>query len=579
MKPLNIKEGAYQRFVNRISIHLQKASADRLKVINKIIENNFYTILLLLAALMFVSQAIIYILFGRTWYDEAGYLYESWLICDQGWIPYRDMYIKLPPVLFYVYGIVQHLFGPSYYIGRLESVIFCALMLFMMFKLSAKIGGKMAGTIAVLLIVSNTFFMRYYSSATAYSLTTLFMMSSLCVFVSDLKNPLKTVISVVLMCLSFLTRQNMAPVLILLILYIILTEKDRKTVYYAISTAIIFPLIIISPFLLMDFENTYSSIFGPMFKPISGLISPHSISPTSITINPYSGVSAWISRLCIITRIGVLITMCQKCYLLFVLLFGVFIVAIWRKTVGEIVVLLRKYKLPVLIGVMFITSFLVHLYWSKTTCDLYLLYSIPLAASFVGMGIAKIYQKIDSDDGRKIFVIILIFSIFLTLASPQITPISNPLKGFDSDIQRIQRAADVVEHHTHPDDKIFTIDDPYYVFLAERTVFPPLTHRLFLYTTSNDTQYVERRHYYNLEMVDRWLSGDADAVIFQSDRWREKVAMELSAHPEKAEVLELIEEKLQENYVLVATIENAYPRKYAAGNGTVEIYLRRNDLS
>lgn len=565
MKLVNIEEGEKGGFVNRITTHFQKVLSDPMIALNKILENHFYTILLLIAVFMFTTQAIIYILFGNTWYDEAGYLYESWLICDQGWIPYHDMYIKITPVLYYVYGIVQHLFGPSFYIGRLESVIFCALMLIALYKLSAKIGGKMAGTIAVLLIVSNTFLMRFYSSATAYSLTTLFMISSLFVLASELKNPLKTIVAVILMCLSFLTRQNMAPVLILLILYIILTEKDKKTVYSAISTAIIFPLLLLSPFLIMDFENTYSTIFGPMFSPIYGLVSY--FSPTcGLSSTPLSASdSITFPRIRTLSWIG------RYCYLIFVLFFSVAFAALLGKKSAEIKTLLNENKLPTLLGVMFIISFLVHLSWGRSTYVEYALYSIPLAVSFVGIGIARFYQEIDNYNVKKIFILVIIFSILITPISLLPEPaISNPLEGSDSDIQRIQRAAEVIELYTQPDDKIFTIDDPHYVFLAKRTVFPPLTHRLSLYTTSNDTQRVERRHRYNLEMVDHWLSGDADAVIFQNERNRKMLSRD------NTELLELIDQKREENYKLVATVENAYPRQYARGNDTISIYLRKD---
>ncbi|GAI25757.1 unnamed protein product, partial [marine sediment metagenome] len=101
-------------------------------------------------------------------------------------------------------------------------------------------------------------------------------------------------------------------------------------------------------------------------------------------------------------------------------------------------------------------------------------------------------------------------------------------------------------------------------FLAGRMEFPALTHGLNRYTTSSETELVEKNHAYNLEIIGRWLSGEADAAVLLN--WREELVKD-----NKAELIGFIEGKLEVHYVLVATLENAHH-----SGQTLEIYLRKD---
>jgi hypothetical protein len=72
---------------------------------------------------LFLINSLVFVLLGRFNADEGWYLYGSKLVYE-GLRPYQDFLFTQPPLLPYVYGLIQHFLVQSIYAGRLTSVAF-----------------------------------------------------------------------------------------------------------------------------------------------------------------------------------------------------------------------------------------------------------------------------------------------------------------------------------------------------------------------------------------------------------------------------------------------------------------------
>jgi hypothetical protein len=105
------------------------------------------------AALLVVETAL-FAWFGVVNRDEGWYLYAGRLVFE-GKIPYRDFSYFQAPVLPYLYGLPQMLFGPSLLAGRVTSVVFVFIAAAAIAASADLLGGRSARTWALALLCAN----------------------------------------------------------------------------------------------------------------------------------------------------------------------------------------------------------------------------------------------------------------------------------------------------------------------------------------------------------------------------------------------------------------------------------------
>ena len=178
-----------------------------------------------------VLEVIFFIYYRNTWYDEAKYQYNSWAIYQFGWLPYQDVWLKLPPLVYYIFGLPQYLFGPSLYVGRITAAVFLFLGAWLMYKIAKRLSGSQGAFWSLVFLALTPFLVSNYVSGTVYSLVFFFVMAAFWFLLSSKKSH-QIVFPLLFLSLAVLVRQNLAPLLIIIFIYLLITIKGSKFKYY-----------------------------------------------------------------------------------------------------------------------------------------------------------------------------------------------------------------------------------------------------------------------------------------------------------------------------------------------------------
>lgn len=510
-------------------------------------------IIFLIFFISFSFLAYLFIYFRWTWYDEISDLYIDWFVVKAG-MPYRDVFAVLPPFSYYVYGVFQHLFGPSFYVGRIESAFFYFLLLILIFKLVAKLEGKIAGFIAAVLIFTNFYMGQFFFSGVPYALVLFLIIGSIYTLTLNLKPIRKIVLATFLMSLVVLTRTDMIIPLLILLVWI-LRFQGKKLFLAALITAGITIFLVLFPFLHFGFSATFYQLFT---------------YPSSIHFH-FDQSDYSFFRKYVLFRLEMLGDILSLYYFTFLfLLAGLIIYCLnLRKSLkSQIQQLFSLYKIHLLLASVFLGLLLTQYLRSSFTKPA-TLYFMTFGHMLAAIAITRLYPKMKDFPGKMAIALLIAGTCLTSFIGMPYLKLTSPLKSEDTDIKRMERAALIVEKFTKPEDKIFTLDAPFHVYLAKRKVIFPLNTSTYLLSQSEDTQRVRENYQFNLEMVEKWLSGEADVVLICRDRERYLVFGK--------EFLDTLELKLKENYKLAAAAENAYPRGLRQEFGILEIYLAKNN--
>lgn len=509
---------------------------------------NYITIkrLKLFSILLFLIESIYLFVFMIMWYDETNYLYESWLFIDQHLIPYIDFTAKVPVIPYIIYGIPQSLFGTSIYIGRIESTIFCGLMLLLVYKLSRKFVDEKAGVFAVLLILFNFYSMQYFISATLYSLTNFFLLLSLYVLFSEIKEPFRSIISIFLVDLAMLTRPNMGFAGVIVLFYILL-KKDVgiKTKMCSAVTFVLVPLAVLTPFLLKNFKLTLFQIPIPFIKDIIGLEYPNFVD------SAYGNL--------FFLKLTFPFKYVHETFFLSLIIGSFIVYLLYNKKFD----FLKENKYFSLILTMIVSLVSLTYICHSHPCDPYIIYAIPMMAILGGVIFSMITANTKTKEERSIFYSIFVIGLILTTVS--IVPYAYPTT--DTTIMKAERGAEAIAKYTNPDDKILSL---LYtngeVLLAERVIYPHTIHFPWTYQPLSSEKDCKDYFKFNNKMVENWLSWDADIVLI-SDNTYSRLSRPLYQQY-KTELVVIINKKLDENYTLVETVENSF-------NHNLKIYRKK----
>jgi hypothetical protein len=479
-------------------------------------------------------------LFGVTDYDEGGYAYGGWLVWTQGWVPYRDFFTRVPPLLYYVYGLPQALFGPSLLVARLTSVAFSLGALGFAMVVARWLAGAWAAVLTLWLFVASLVVVSYHCHALALGVTGCCLAGALCALTWERQPVAGAYLGATATALALLCRHDLLPMAVVAWSYLLLWHpaplKHRLAALVlslGLLVAVLLPLYQAAPD-AVSYMLTVGRAAPPDVRPqafmISGPVDLHSVARS---LRMWGRYRVWVLAL----------------FAAAALLAG------RRGWAGGGPAHRRGTLLALAMGsahVVASVSAIVVLRYSPATI-LYPFEFWPLAvaaAVLFARAAAGVASRQRWTTATVVALLLLALAragwgphVWVSFARPTI-------------LAQVATGARFVAQHTSPTDRIFTVDDPHQFLQARRLVLPELFEVFFNFRDSRSTGRLERLHLFNQELIHRWLSGEANVAVVSAHSldW-----VRSSGRYAGGEALfQLIQADLARHYDLVAEAEGTY---------------------
>lgn len=260
----------------------------------------------IVAVVAFLNYFLLLLFFAHTsrpMMDEGLYTYKGWLFVSGRYTPYQDYgpWMNHMPFSFLIPGVIQVLFGPGLRAGRYFAIFLAMLMLVGLYLISRRFGGRWVATGVVLVLLLNFSVIKTYSIALSQGLVSCMIVWILYFSLGEGRPQWQLMLAVFLSAVLVLTRINMFPVFLLLVLYI-LWENGWTKVRWTILVAVIsfFGLHAMFGRAIFDYWGKWiSSFFNPLLDFSFDSISD---SPDSVDVSP-NRVIAKVSSFFITVRI------------------------------------------------------------------------------------------------------------------------------------------------------------------------------------------------------------------------------------------------------------------------------------
>lgn len=189
---------------------------------------------MLLMSILILFLFLLY--FRRVNLDEGWYLNAAQLVYS-GKTLYRDFAYTQTPLLPYLYGLLQPLFGLGLYQGRVLTVLL-ALTAWLLSAVSAhRVGGWRAGIFCLALLATSVFAATQYTYTATYALTACLMAVAIDISLRPWPERRRTIVAALLMSLAATVRLSAAVALPPFLLYLVLRSQQRiQTLLWAIVT-------------------------------------------------------------------------------------------------------------------------------------------------------------------------------------------------------------------------------------------------------------------------------------------------------------------------------------------------------
>ena len=194
----------------------------------------------LLLGAVYLIQSIRYAHTSNTVLDEGAYLYKGLLFVSGRYLPYQDYgpWTNHMPLSFLIPGVAQTLFGAGIRTGRYFTIALGLLMLLGIWIATRRFGGSWWALFAVATLALNPALIQTYSIAVTQGLVACMVVWSMVLTLGENRPVWQTSLGAILAGLTLLTRENLAPLLPLLILYIFWQHGWRAGIWAALSGAL-----------------------------------------------------------------------------------------------------------------------------------------------------------------------------------------------------------------------------------------------------------------------------------------------------------------------------------------------------
>ncbi|NKQ36806.1 MAG: glycosyltransferase family 39 protein [Chloroflexi bacterium] len=199
-------------------------------------KENFWKFVAILGIVLYVVFSVFFILFGRVNADEGWYLYASRLVY-MGQRPYQDFAYTQTPLSPYIYGIVQNMFPPGTYLGRITSLFFAIIAALLSVTLVRRYANWMASGITAMLWATFAYGIYYQSIVKTYALLTLLFMLSFYFLSTQNRQEWKLILAALCVVFAALTRLSALLFAIPILLYIFVVASKRSKVIIVVISA------------------------------------------------------------------------------------------------------------------------------------------------------------------------------------------------------------------------------------------------------------------------------------------------------------------------------------------------------
>ena len=448
--------------------------------VTKLIEGRTKQIYVVIIS-VYAILGIYYVFFGQLNYDEGTEIYVSNLVYS-GKIPYIDFMYTHGPVLPYIYGIPQLLFGSSMYVGRLTSLFFGVLTLILTAKTAERLTGKTGAVVALALMTFNLYAVHLLTSAKSYELTAFFMILSVFFLFRNTGagNSRDYMLSTISMSLAAGVRLSLLPMVILLIVYIVYIErKNARRILVSIGTGITTSVLLFIPFLVINRDVTTFNLYSYY---IGG--------------NPYVTQYDKLSNfLFLIDR-----------YLVIAVLFFV----------GAIILLLYRRAYSTHIKFLYVAVALVYAIHLIPTENLpeHPVILVPFVAILAGFGFSEVYNQAGNNFAKYLLLVAVVIMILATLMANGLQWVDT--SGNKRPIEEIDEIASYIKNNTSKDGKIIAFST-YAAVQADRELLPGFSQAYYTYRPDWDDEKAKQYNAINPNLLIQYIESRSASAILLTD--------------------------------------------------------------
>lgn len=498
---------------------------------------------IVLAVLAALACALI-VLRARSIIDEGEYLYNGWALFTHGWRPFADFHTRTLPLIYYIYGLPQAVLGGSVLLGRVQAVLMTAAGVCLSCLLARRLGGPWAIPLVLGLVALNLEPGVRYCRALAMAPTGLLFILALWLVVGRRPATWRLYAGSVCAAGVILCRHDMAPVAGVIWLYQCLRHRPCGMHRW------------LAP--LVGFATLTLACIGLRAgapEQFDAIVLQGVTSPGKIVGGPYA---SWAEPRTL-WSFGWHMLMFVRIYSgAALLLAGALLLGLWHRGGKAAGALDDRADLWVVAGAA-LANYLAHFgaivgmgFRQQYLLDLYIFFPvITWAAAAFGRAMRRGALR---GGARRAVAVFAGVALLTPLALNRVPPDVH-LSGL-SDLQRIASGAEVIAQVVPADALVFCPDDPHQLLEAERLTFPPLTWQLFLFTEATETELVRRQHYYNREILDEWLTTQADYAVIGDGLLEWMVSS--GRYEDGEELRDFITERLERDWVPVATAADGY---------------------
>ena len=161
--------------------------------------------------------------------DEGLYLLKGYLFASGAYRPFQEygLWTNHMPVSFYIPGFVQVIFGPGLRTGRYFALALSLLFVLGVWLVARRLAGDGLAALAVWTLAMNPALIQSYSLATSQGLVACMLIWVLFLTLGEDRRRWQLVLGAALAAILALTRLNMTPLLLFLLIYIWAQHGER----------------------------------------------------------------------------------------------------------------------------------------------------------------------------------------------------------------------------------------------------------------------------------------------------------------------------------------------------------------
>ena len=448
---------------------------------------------------IFLIAGIAMMFYGKLNMDESWYLYASKL-AYRGMLPYRDFAFTQMPLLPYVYGMTQLLFGQSLLVGRATSFGLSILSFFLALKVAHRYSGEAAAGLTAIFLGTFFFGIYFLTIVKTYALVTFFFMLVFFFLSTELSDLKRLSLAIVCATLAGITRLSAMPFAILILIYVLWAPFSKGIRFLALGVF----LLLLLPTALIFAADPRAAGWN--------LWTYHALLWKDVTLAEKITSMLLVRPLALISS--------ESSYTFYFLLLFLFILLVSQQ--APLLERLKTYILrhhEILAMAAGIFLFAISHFQNGSW---YLEYFVP--AMFIGIvilcvGCVKIYLRLQAQRAAQTLIAGVIGLSLLIFLLQQPTNLLEFEHG-ETVLAGTRHIAEYVSSFTEPDDSIIVLEALWVAIESQRDVMPGYTLAQFSYWPFLDEEEAQRLKLVNLEILqENILSGQAKAVVLTNIDW------------------------------------------------------------